>query len=196
MCGRYYRQSDKQAIAEHFAANVYDFELQDSYNIAPQSTQPVVRVNHDSGEREVAMMRWGLVPFWSKNTPRLLDDQCKVRNDRDQRRLSRGLSGTVRCLVLRHHQRASTDAHSRSDAGDSAPTGLRAMARSLRPGAAARRSAQALRRRRDDRLEGWRGSRKCTQRLTRTASRVRMILDSDNRRDSSTVSSCCRNPET
>ncbi len=68
MCGRYYRQSDKQAIAEHFAANVYDFELRDSYNIAPQSTQPVVRVNHDSGEREVAMMRWGLVPFWSKNT--------------------------------------------------------------------------------------------------------------------------------
>src|SRR5271170_3038173 len=68
MCGRYYRQSDKQAIAEHFAANVYDFELHESYNIAPQSTQPIVRVNHESGEREVAMMRWGLIPFWSKDT--------------------------------------------------------------------------------------------------------------------------------
>jgi len=68
MCGRYYRQSDKQAIAEHFAANLYDFELQDSYNIAPQSTQPVVRVNRDSGEREVALLRWGLIPYWSNDT--------------------------------------------------------------------------------------------------------------------------------
>ncbi len=69
MCGRYYRQSDKQAIAEHFAANVYDFELPDSYNIAPQSTQPVVRVNHDTGQREIALMRWGLIPYWSKHGP-------------------------------------------------------------------------------------------------------------------------------
>ena len=70
MCGRYYRQADKQAIAEHFAANVDDCELHDSYNIAPQSTQPVVRVSRDGGEREVAMMRWGLIPYWSKDTSR------------------------------------------------------------------------------------------------------------------------------
>ncbi len=67
MCGRYYRRSDKQAIAEHFAANVHDFELPDDYNAAPQSTQPVVRANRDTGEREIALMRWGLVPFWSKD---------------------------------------------------------------------------------------------------------------------------------
>jgi putative SOS response-associated peptidase YedK len=67
VCGRYYRKSDKQAIAEHFAANVYDFELKESYNVAPQSTQPVVRVNGDTGEREVALMRWGLVPYWAKD---------------------------------------------------------------------------------------------------------------------------------
>jgi putative SOS response-associated peptidase YedK len=23
-------------------------------------------VNHDSGEREIVMMRWGLIPFWAK----------------------------------------------------------------------------------------------------------------------------------
>ena len=67
MCGRYYRQSDKQTIAEHFAAEVYDFELADSYNIAPQSTQPIVRLNRDNGQREVALMRWGLIPFWAKD---------------------------------------------------------------------------------------------------------------------------------
>ncbi len=38
-----------------------------SYNIAPQSTQPVVRLNRDSGHREMALLRWGLVPFWAKD---------------------------------------------------------------------------------------------------------------------------------
>jgi putative SOS response-associated peptidase YedK len=38
-----------------------------TYNAAPQSTQPVVRLNHDTSAREVALMRWGLVPFWAKD---------------------------------------------------------------------------------------------------------------------------------
>jgi len=38
-----------------------------SYNVAPQSVQPVVRSNRDSGSREFALMRWGLVPFWAKD---------------------------------------------------------------------------------------------------------------------------------
>jgi len=36
-----------------------------SYNIAPQSTQPIVRLNADTGKREFVMMRWGLVPYWA-----------------------------------------------------------------------------------------------------------------------------------
>jgi putative SOS response-associated peptidase YedK len=38
-----------------------------SYNVAPQSVQPVVRLSRDSGNREFALMRWGLVPFWAKD---------------------------------------------------------------------------------------------------------------------------------
>ena len=38
-----------------------------SYNVAPQSTQPVVRLSRDNGRREFALLRWGLVPFWSKD---------------------------------------------------------------------------------------------------------------------------------
>jgi putative SOS response-associated peptidase YedK len=38
-----------------------------SYNIAPQSVQPVVRLNAMSGNREFALQRWGLVPFWAKD---------------------------------------------------------------------------------------------------------------------------------
>ncbi len=37
-----------------------------SYNVAPQSIQPVVRTGPD-GISEVVPLRWGLVPFWSKD---------------------------------------------------------------------------------------------------------------------------------
>lgn len=38
-----------------------------SYNVAPQSVQPVVRQQRDTSAREFALMRWGLVPFWAKD---------------------------------------------------------------------------------------------------------------------------------
>jgi putative SOS response-associated peptidase YedK len=38
-----------------------------TYNAAPQSTQPVVRLNNETGKREFALMRWGLVPYWAKD---------------------------------------------------------------------------------------------------------------------------------
>lgn len=41
--------------------------LAPSYNVAPQSFQPVVRLNRDTGEHELTVMRWGLVPYWSKD---------------------------------------------------------------------------------------------------------------------------------
>src|SRR5213080_4061022 len=68
MCGRYTRRSDKQRIAEHF--HVHQGSIPDlgfSYNVAPQTFQPVIRLNRDTGEREIVMMRWGLIPFWAKD---------------------------------------------------------------------------------------------------------------------------------
>jgi putative SOS response-associated peptidase YedK len=48
--------------------NVFDDSyLAPSYNVAPQSFQPVVRLSPDTGERELTIMRWGLIPFWSKD---------------------------------------------------------------------------------------------------------------------------------
>lgn len=68
MCGRYVRRSDKQKIAEHFA--VHGPSLPDfgpSWNVAPQTFQPIVRLNRDTGERELVLMRWGLIPYWAKD---------------------------------------------------------------------------------------------------------------------------------
>ena len=40
--------------------------LQPRYNIAP--TDQVLTVMADNGERRPAMMRWGLIPFWARDT--------------------------------------------------------------------------------------------------------------------------------
>jgi putative SOS response-associated peptidase YedK len=64
MCGRYVRRSDKQRIAEHLhvhGPSVPDFG--ESYNVSPQTFQPVIRLNRDTGEREIALMCRGLIPF-------------------------------------------------------------------------------------------------------------------------------------
>jgi putative SOS response-associated peptidase YedK len=69
MCGRYYSLFDKQQVAEHFhvrrtADNVGI--IAPNYNAAPGDPQPVVRRSRDTGERELVMMRWGIVPWFAK----------------------------------------------------------------------------------------------------------------------------------
>ena len=70
MCGRCYRRSDKQELAERVRAGVIDPEVPDllqHYNMAPTTFQPVVRHTRDGGLRELLLMRWGLVPFFAKS---------------------------------------------------------------------------------------------------------------------------------
>ena len=72
MCGRYGRRADKQRIAEWFQTHNTDvlmiLTLAPSYNIAPQTFEPVVRLDPETGERELTVMRWGLIPFWAKDS--------------------------------------------------------------------------------------------------------------------------------
>ena len=68
MCGRYVRKSTRREIAHWFAAeDAPGVEWGPSYNVAPQTFQPVVRLNRDRTQREIVLMRWGLVPYWSKD---------------------------------------------------------------------------------------------------------------------------------
>jgi putative SOS response-associated peptidase YedK len=41
------------------------------YNIAPADPIPIVRIDPRDGEREVTMARWGLIPFWMKEKPKV-----------------------------------------------------------------------------------------------------------------------------
>jgi hypothetical protein len=62
-------KSDKQRIGDAF--NISDLPssliVSDAdYNVAPTTFQPVIRNDRETGERELVLMRWGLVPFFTK----------------------------------------------------------------------------------------------------------------------------------
>ena len=68
MCGRYVRKSTRREIAAWFGTEEEEtLDWGASYNVAPQTFQPVVRLNRDTGKREIVLMRWGLIPYWSKD---------------------------------------------------------------------------------------------------------------------------------
>jgi putative SOS response-associated peptidase YedK len=114
MCGRYVRRSDKHRIAEHF--HVYGPSVPDfgpSWNVAPQTLQPVVRLNRDTREREIVMMRWGLIPYWIllENSQRvsasyrkpvsreLRDATCpRINAAGVYTRMDSGIAGVRRCV--------------------------------------------------------------------------------------------------
>lgn len=62
MCGRYTLRVPMREVAEEFGL----FDVPDQpprYNVAP--TQPVPAVRAAAGGRELAMLRWGLIPSWA-----------------------------------------------------------------------------------------------------------------------------------
>jgi putative SOS response-associated peptidase YedK len=65
MCSRYFLDADGNIIAFTFRVPPND-RLRKRFNIAPTQNAPVVRVDGE-GRREIAEMRWGLVPSWAKD---------------------------------------------------------------------------------------------------------------------------------
>jgi putative SOS response-associated peptidase YedK len=65
MCGRYRLSRRKQIVEEHFDVQSGD-DWTPHYNIAPTQPVPVIRQNPKEPRREMSLMRWGLIPSWSK----------------------------------------------------------------------------------------------------------------------------------
>jgi putative SOS response-associated peptidase YedK len=62
MCGRFTLFSDGAELARLFGCG-FELPLEPRYNIAPGQTVPVVRLAEDQPDtRQVALLRWGLVP--------------------------------------------------------------------------------------------------------------------------------------
>jgi putative SOS response-associated peptidase YedK len=71
MCGRYDNLIAREAYRALFAAErLPASNFPPRYNIAPTYQIPIVRVDPRDGTRELAMVRWGLIPFWMKEKPK------------------------------------------------------------------------------------------------------------------------------
>lgn len=65
MCGRFAFYSPTEAAAALFGVST-SIEAKPRYNIAP--TQDIAAIREDDNkQRELVMLRWGLVPFWAKD---------------------------------------------------------------------------------------------------------------------------------
>jgi putative SOS response-associated peptidase YedK len=68
MCGRFARRSTQEVLADWFGVELEEMPwFSPSFNVAPQSVQPVVRSGPDNDRREFALLFWGLVPHWAKD---------------------------------------------------------------------------------------------------------------------------------
>ena len=65
MCGRFAFYSPSEATAALFGVDGA-LAVEPRYNIAPTQFVAAIKEN-DSKQRELAMFRWGLVPFWAKD---------------------------------------------------------------------------------------------------------------------------------
>lgn len=64
MCSRYSLTSPPEAVRATFGYR-NQAEFPPRYNIAPTQPVAIVRNSH-AGEREMALVRWGLIPSWAK----------------------------------------------------------------------------------------------------------------------------------
>lgn len=98
MCGRFAFYSPAEATAALFGVNDAP-ELKPRFNIAPTQSIAAVRM---AGEvsREVAMLRWGLVPFWAKD-PSIGNRMINARAETVAEKPSfRAAYRKRRCLIL------------------------------------------------------------------------------------------------
>lgn len=102
MCGRFSLKKSADEIQNELGVD--DFpereEWLPGYNLAPTLRTPVL-VAH-STQRELRLMRWGLIPFWAKDATignRLINARCETLTEKPS---FRHLVGSRRCSVVAH----------------------------------------------------------------------------------------------
>ena len=65
MCGRFTLSTDTQQVARHFQVLIPDALFGPRFNVAPSQAVPVVLRPPDQRDRQLQLMKWGLVPPWS-----------------------------------------------------------------------------------------------------------------------------------
>lgn len=82
LCGRYVLLSSGKEIAEEFGLRGFP-EVEPRYNIAPSQEAMAIRVDPGTTppKRELVLLRWGLIPSWTKDTSsvkELINARCET----------------------------------------------------------------------------------------------------------------------
>jgi putative SOS response-associated peptidase YedK len=67
MCGRFDASRSVDEISRWFKTLGPLPNIQPRWNAAPTQSLPIVLRDHESGERRLDALRWGLIPFWAKD---------------------------------------------------------------------------------------------------------------------------------
>jgi putative SOS response-associated peptidase YedK len=63
MCGRYSLDTPDTRVAKQFQADLFE-SFKPRFNILPTTKAPIVRINPDTGKRELVQVKWGM-PFFN-----------------------------------------------------------------------------------------------------------------------------------
>jgi len=99
MCGRFTLRTPSNVLLEQFLLSV-EPELAPRYNIAPTQPVAVVRLDPHREGRQLAMLRWGLIPSWAKD-PAMGNRMINARGETvAEKPAFRSAFKRRRCLVL------------------------------------------------------------------------------------------------
>ena len=98
MCGRYTLSTPTDLLSD-----LYELETEITttprFNIAPTQEAPVIRISPETGKRRLDLLRWGLVPFWAKDSTignRMINARSETAAEKPAYRVS---LRKRRCLV-------------------------------------------------------------------------------------------------
>jgi len=97
MCGRYTITADPTQLAERFNAALPSELIQPRFNVAPTQSLPVLL---NEGERQIQLLRWGLIPRWAKepsNDYSMINARAETLEEKNT---YRDAFRKRRCLVL------------------------------------------------------------------------------------------------
>ncbi len=67
MCGRFTLRANSGQITKTFEVKAGTPELFPRYNVAPTQDVTAVRLSGETDQRELVLLRWGLIPSWAKD---------------------------------------------------------------------------------------------------------------------------------
>lgn len=97
MCSRYSLTSPPEAVRAYFG-HVNEMAYPPRYNIAPTQPVAIVRLDHQR-RREIALVRWGLIPSWVKDPARMSQLFNARAESAAEKPSFRGSMRHRRCLV-------------------------------------------------------------------------------------------------